>query len=511
MKRFLTLLACTLSILVIFSLLPFSGAGAVTQVLNPATPSGNGWVAYPESSGYINYYGTWGKATSSVCSGGAVMLSSKAGSAFQIRFTGDGIEWDGIRAATYGKAQVILDAVSQGTINLTTTSTCYKQALFSKTGLNPSQTHTLTVTVTSAAPKLVCVDNIMVHNGAAVIFAPARTAGSGWNAYEDTSACITYSGAWSKATSSACIGGAVKLTSHKGAAFQVSFKGDAIEWVGVTAATYGSASVVLDGVTQKAVTMTAPKTSYKQALFHREGLGATKVHTLKVTVTSSAPKLVCVDRVLVHGIALGNTAQTVNAMKSLGNVRQLILVTAPSASSRSATIRTYQKTSSGWQLVSSMSGILGKNGLGKTREGDPRSPAGKYLVGMAFGEYSNPGTKLSYHLFKPGDIWVENPAYPAVYNTLQNVSTSSPLWKDPANERMYYIRPYYNYGFVIKYNTARTPGVGSGIFFHGDGGASYTAGCTATSQAHVVSVLKWLNPAYNPVIIQDVAAHLANY
>jgi len=47
--------------------------------------------------------------------------------------------------------------------------------------------------------------------------------------------------------------------------------------------------------------LTTSTTQYKQALFHREGLGATTVHTLKVTVTSAAPKLVCVDQIMVHG------------------------------------------------------------------------------------------------------------------------------------------------------------------------------------------------------------------
>ncbi|MCL2881972.1 MAG: hypothetical protein FWF45_03650 [Coriobacteriia bacterium] len=512
MKCFPKILVYILSTLIIFSMLPLSNAGAAATdpAPSPATNVGNGWTAYEETSSFIYFIGAWGKATNPANSGGALNYSKQAGAAAQIRFAGDGIEWDGIRASTCGKARVTLDGVGQGTINLTTNKTYYKQALFHKTGLNAAVVHTLTITVVSATPTAACVDRIMVHNGSARIFAPATETGNGWNGYYELHSSIVYSGSWNKVSSSRSYDGAVKLSSTKGASFQVSFKGNSIEWVGITASTYGFVSVVLDGITQKSLSLTTPQPQYKQALFHREGLDAAKTHTLKVTITSSA-KPVTIDRIMIHGTAFCNNAQTVNAMKNLGSARQLILVTAPSLSSRSATINTYQKTSSGWHLVSSMPGILGKNGLGKTKEGDSRSPAGKYLVGMAFGEYGNPGTKLSYHLFKSGDVWVENPAYPSVYNTLQNVSTSSPLWKDPANEKMYYIRPYYNYGFVIKYNTARTPGAGSGIFFHCSGSASYTAGCTAASQAHVVSVLKWLDPSYNPVIIQDSIAHLTNY
>ena len=275
-------------------------AGVPDPTPTPATAPGNGWVAYTEASSYINYYGAWNKATSSACTGGAVKLSNKKGAAFQIRFKGDAIEWDGIRAATYGKTQVTLDAVSQGTVNLTTNATYYKQALFRKTGLDSSKIHTLTITIASSSPALVCVDQIMVHGGSALTFASYTPVGNGWKAYSELSTNIKYSGTWGKATASACLGGAVKLSNKKSASFQVTFVGDGIEWVGIRAKTYGSATVVLDGVTQNAVPLTSTTTQYKQALFHREGLDPNKTHTLKVTITSSSPKLVCVDQITGH-------------------------------------------------------------------------------------------------------------------------------------------------------------------------------------------------------------------
>jgi len=58
--------------------------------------------------------------------------------------------------------------------------------------------------------------------------------------------------------------------------------------------------------------LTTSTTQYKQALFHREGLGATTVHTLKVTVTSAAPKLVCVDQIMVHGTAVNPSSALLN-------------------------------------------------------------------------------------------------------------------------------------------------------------------------------------------------------
>jgi L,D-peptidoglycan transpeptidase YkuD (ErfK/YbiS/YcfS/YnhG family) len=59
--------------------------------------------------------------------------------------------------------------------------------------------------------------------------------------------------------------------------------------------------------------------------------------------------------------------------------------------------------------------------------------------------------------------------------------------------------PAYNYGAVIAYNAARSPGLGSAIFLHVDTGGS-TAGCVSLPQSELVTVLTWLNPADNPVI-----------
>ena len=221
-----------------------------------------------------------------------------------IRFTGDAVEWDGIRAATCGKAHITLDGVGRGTIDLTTGNTYYKQALYRKTGLDASKVHTLTITVASATPTLACVDRIMVHNGSAVTFAPATESGNGWNGYYELHSSIVYSGTWTKVSSSRSYDGAIKSSSTKGASFQVSFKGDSIEWIGITASTYGTASIAIDGITQKSINLATSSPQYKQALFHREGLSIGKTHVLKVTVTSAAPKLVTIDRIVIHGTAI---------------------------------------------------------------------------------------------------------------------------------------------------------------------------------------------------------------
>ena len=129
---------------------------------------------------------------------------------------------------------------------------------------------------------------------------PATPVGNGWNAYEETNAFIKYSTGWNKASASAAYGGAVQLSGTKGSTATFTFTGDAIEWVGVKAATYGTATVTLDGVNQGTVNLRTAATYYQQALFHKEGLDANKTHTIVITVSSP---LVCIDRFMVRGTA----------------------------------------------------------------------------------------------------------------------------------------------------------------------------------------------------------------
>ncbi|MBS4179192.1 SH3 domain-containing protein [Lederbergia citrea] len=193
-------------------------------------------------------------------------------------------------------------------------------------------------------------------------------------------------------------------------------------------------------------------------------------------------------------------------LKTVDKNKQLILVTSNGFNSRSADIQTFEKNSKGeWIPVLIIKGHIGKYGFtNNMREGGASSPVGKYTIGTAFGQKTNPGTKLPYRKITSDDVWVDDPKSP-LYNTWQSKKKTKGKWKSAENMT----HPLYKYGFVINYNTKRTPYKGSAIFFHiGD---SYTLGCTATSEANVIKILKWLDPAKKPVIIQTPIGNLNNY
>lgn len=198
---------------------------------------------------------------------------------------------------------------------------------------------------------------------------------------------------------------------------------------------------------------------------------------------------------------------TVSKMKTLGTSKQLILVTAGNESTRNVTIDTFEKTGTTWKKLHTYSGVIGKNGMiGTKHEGDYESPEGKYTITNAFGRYANPGTKLPYRKITADDVWVDD-SDSSLYNTWQSASKNNGRWDSAEKMNI----PLYDYGFVINYNTARVPGKGSAIFFHIAGSTGYTAGCTATSKANVVSILKWLDPVKKPLIIQTPLNEITKY
>lgn len=195
-----------------------------------------------------------------------------------------------------------------------------------------------------------------------------------------------------------------------------------------------------------------------------------------------------------------------NNLKTVGNNSQLILVTSNSVRDRNVAIQTFERNISGnWVRKLITTGFVGKNGMDKTKEGDKKTPTGKFTIGTTFGQIGNPGTKMPFRNITSDDVWVDD-SNSSLYNTWQSKSKTKGQWNSAENMT----HKLYKYGFVINYNTTeRIPYKGSAIFFHT--GTSYTAGCVATSEGNVVSILNWLNPSKNPVIIITTKDRLSAY
>jgi L,D-peptidoglycan transpeptidase YkuD (ErfK/YbiS/YcfS/YnhG family) len=185
------------------------------------------------------------------------------------------------------------------------------------------------------------------------------------------------------------------------------------------------------------------------------------------------------------------------------SARQLITVTAVSHTTTYATLRAY-KISDGKRVLAfgPWSARVGYNGIalpGKKREGDGRTPSGRYGFSFFFGVQRKLRFAFSFRHAYTYDYWDDDPASPR-YNEWVDARKHDP---GASPEPMHQV-PAYDYAAVITYNTARTPGLGSGIFLH-VGTGSATAGCVSLPRSRLIKILRWLRPRDHPRISIAVA------
>lgn len=183
---------------------------------------------------------------------------------------------------------------------------------------------------------------------------------------------------------------------------------------------------------------------------------------------------------------------------------QVITVQAVAPRSVEAVVRAWKLESDGkyGEVFGPVLAYVGAQGVGPTREGLGRTPAGVFTLTQAFGNEANNGTKLAYFRAGPDDWWDENPA-----SRLYNHHVHSLVSPGGASENLYYAGDAYAHAVVINYNT--TPvikGAGSGFFLHVSIHQP-TEGCVAVPAADLNWLMRWLTPSLQPVISIGVGAN----
>ncbi|WP_251028169.1 MULTISPECIES: L,D-transpeptidase [unclassified Bacillus (in: firmicutes)] len=179
---------------------------------------------------------------------------------------------------------------------------------------------------------------------------------------------------------------------------------------------------------------------------------------------------------------------------------QMIVVKTSTRDKTKAILQRYEKKNGKWVKISSpMQAIVGKKGVGKTKEGDSLTPRGTYLLGTSFGWGTKPsGIKYPFRKATKTDYWVDY-SKSKDYNKWVQYN-GNPTWKWKSYERL--THPLYKYAVVIRYNDDPViNGAGSAIFLHiKNKSTRYTLGCTAISENDLLKVIKWLNPKSKPII-----------
>ena len=186
---------------------------------------------------------------------------------------------------------------------------------------------------------------------------------------------------------------------------------------------------------------------------------------------------------------------------------QIILVIPPNYTSTLATLYFYVKEGDKWIERNETKAYIGKNGLGKTIQGDMKTPVGVYKFNCYFGIFENPGTDLPYIQVNESHYW-DGDSNSTHYNTLVNNET----YKDfnaSDSEHLIDYNPGYEYALNIDYNKEQTPFKGGGIFLHCFTNNTFTAGCVAIDRDELVKIYKEINKDCN--IIIDTKENMTKY
>ena len=153
-----------------------------------------------------------------------------------------------------------------------------------------------------------------------------------------------------------------------------------------------------------------------------------------------------------------------------------------------------------WRMILSTPGYIGKNGLGKTKEGDGMTPAGVFSFNRAFGIAADPGCAIPYVQVDEDSYWSGDVREGMRYNELVSLKDYPGLNLEDSEHIVDYTYQY-QYCLNISYNAEGTPGLGSAIFLHCLGDRKpYTGGCVAIPMEQMYYVMQHVSPGCTVVI-----------
>ncbi|MHC3993793.1 L,D-transpeptidase family protein [Thiomicrolovo sp. ZZH C-3] len=194
---------------------------------------------------------------------------------------------------------------------------------------------------------------------------------------------------------------------------------------------------------------------------------------------------------------------------------QILLVVAEDMNRSTAVLQRYTAAADGWKRIGESVPVnLGRNGLGwgigtlelprspadpVKHEGDGRAPAGIFTLGPVFGYAAGAETRMPY-IKASADLVCIDDSRSAAYN---RVVTVRPEYAFGSFEWMRREDGLYRWGVVVGHNGDAEAGRGSCIFLHIERApGSGTAGCTSMPVPALETIIHWLDPARQPLLVQ---------
>lgn len=160
-----------------------------------------------------------------------------------------------------------------------------------------------------------------------------------------------------------------------------------------------------------------------------------------------------------------------------------------------------------WELVLETEAIIGKNGLGKTKEGDGKTPIGVFRLTKAFGILESPDSKMEYIQVDERHYWVDD-SNSKYYNQFIAVDEVVQDWKSA--EHICEYEQSYHYVLATSYNSECIPGAGSAVFLHCTSeNGEFTAGCVAIPEVYMKKIMERVDTEC--VLIIDAMDQILKY
>lgn len=170
------------------------------------------------------------------------------------------------------------------------------------------------------------------------------------------------------------------------------------------------------------------------------------------------------------------------------SVRQVLIISHTEGSSAKAEF--FVRNEAGdWELRFADEALTGKNGMGKEKEGDLKTPYGDFGVTGAFGILPDPGTELPFLPITETTYACdeEGPYYNRIIDTKETGHACR-------GEKMIEYPEAYAYGITFDFNPENRYPDGSDVFLHCFGRNPYTAGCVALSEENMREILLCAEP-----------------
>ena len=188
-------------------------------------------------------------------------------------------------------------------------------------------------------------------------------------------------------------------------------------------------------------------------------------------------------------VVLEDSPEWVEQIPEAAEAQQLFVVAG--IGQTTAYISMHEKAEDGsWKQIMTTPGYIGKYGLGKTKEGDGKTPVGVFGFNAAFGIAEDPGCAIPYKQVGEDDYWSGDQREGYSYNQMVSIRDLPDLNTEDSEHILDYTYQY-QYCLNISYNAEGTPGLGSAIFLHCLGPQKpYTGGCVAIPKDRMITVMQ---------------------